>query len=131
MQADGRVGGGQQAEAGPPTARARSLLGFYLEAVGVPRFFATLAELADAAFLDSRVILAHLGLRPGRADRFLSDLGRHEEIGDPFLRELTEGAARAPIPVALGGHSLVAGGLMALIEHAWRERDRALPGAGG
>ena len=117
-------------QAAPP-AEARSLVGFYLVAVGVQRFFATLAELADAAFLDSRVILAHLGLRPSRADRFLSDLGRHEEIEDPFLRELTEGAARAAIPVALGGHSLVSGGLMALIEHAWRERDRALQGRSG
>ncbi|HJX61925.1 MAG TPA: hypothetical protein VJ578_05090 [Dehalococcoidia bacterium] len=116
MQADGRIGGGE----------ARSLVGFYLAAVGVQRFFATLAELADAAFLDSRVILAHLGLQPSRADRFLSDLGRHEDVEDPFLRELTEGAARAPIPVALGGHSVVSGGLMALIEHAWREHDRDL-----
>jgi len=130
MQADGRIKGGHQPGADASAAEARSLVGFYLAAVGVQRFFATLAELADAAFLDSRVILAHLGLRPGRADRFLSDLGRYEEIGDPFLRELTEGAARAPIPVALGGHSLVSGGLMALIEHAWRERDRALPDRG-
>jgi hypothetical protein len=88
-------------------------------------------ELADGAFLDSRVILAHLGLRPSRADRFLSDLGRHEDVEDPFLRELTEGAARAAIPVALGGHSVVSGGLMALIEHAWREHDRVLQEKGG
>jgi hypothetical protein len=116
MQAEGRIEGGQ----------ARSLVGFYLAEVGVRRFFATVAELADAAFLDSRVILAHLGLQPSRADRFLSDLGRYEEIEDPFLRELTEGAARAAIPVALGGHSLVSGGLMALIEHAWQEHDLTL-----
>jgi hypothetical protein len=121
MQADSRVGGGE----------ARSLVGFYLAAVGAQRFFATLAELADAAFVDSRVLLAHLGLRPSRADRFLSDLGRCDEIEDPFLRELTEGAARAAIPVALGGHSLVSGGLMALVEHAWRERDRALQRGSG
>jgi len=129
MQADGRIGG--RPETGPPPAEARSLLGFYLAAVGVQRFFATLAELADAAFLDSRVLLAHLGLRPSRADRFLSDLGRYEEIQDPFLRELTEGAARAAIPIVLGGHSAVSGGLMALIEHAWREHDRVLQGGRG
>jgi len=120
MQAEGRIESGQ----------ARSLVGFYLAAVGVQRFFTTLAELADAAFLDSRVILAHQGLEPSRADRFLSDLGRYEEIEDPFLRELTEGAARAVIPVLLGGHSLVSGGLMALIEHAWREHDRAVQQGG-
>jgi len=118
MQAEGRIEGGE----------ARSLVGFYLAAVGTQRFFATMAELADAAFLDSRVILAHLGLQPSRADRFLSDLGRYEEIEDSFLRELTEGAARAAIPVALGGHSVVSGGLMALIEHAWQEHDRELQG---
>jgi hypothetical protein len=123
MQADGRVGIGG--------GEARSLVGFYLAAVGVQRFFATLAELADAVFLDSRVILAHLGLRPGRADRFLSDLGRYQDIEDPFLRELTEGAARAAIPVVLGGHSAVSGGLMALIEHAWREHDRVLQEGSG
>jgi hypothetical protein len=113
VQAEGRIEGGP----------ARSLVGFYLAAVGMERFFATLAELADAAFLDSRVILAHLSLQPSRADRFLSDLGRYDEIEDPFLRELTEGAARAAIPVALGGHSLLSGGLMALIEHAWQEHE--------
>jgi len=118
MQAEGRLGGGQ----------ARSLLGFYLAEVGVERFFATLAELADAAFLDSRVLLAHLGIEASRADRFLSDIGRHEEIEEPFLRQFTEAARRAPIPVLLGGHSLVSGGLMALVEYAWQEHDRRLAG---
>ncbi len=118
MQAEGRLGGGQ----------ARSLLGFYLAEVGVERFFATLAELADAAFLDSRVLLAHLGIEASRADRFLSDIGRHEEIKEPFLRQFSEAARRAPIPVLLGGHSLVSGGLMALVEYAWQEHDRRLAG---
>jgi len=93
--------------------------------------FAYAVLVADATFLDSRVILAHLGLEPSRADRFLSDLGRYEEIEDPFLRQLSEGAARAAIPVALGGHSLVSGGLMALIDHAWQEHDRVLQQRGG
>ncbi len=118
MQAEGRLGGGQ----------ARSLLGFYLAEVGVERFFATLAELADAAFLDTRVLLAHRGIEASRADRFLSDVGRHEAIEEPFLRQFTQAAQRAPIPVVLGGHSLVSGGLMALVEHAWQEHDRRLAG---
>ena len=116
MQAEGRLGGGQ----------ARSLLGFYLAEVGVERFFATLAELGDAAFLDTRVLLAHQGIEASRADRFLSDIGQHEDIEEPFLRQFTEAAQRAPIPVALGGHSLVSGGLMALVEYAWQEHDRRL-----
>ena len=85
------------------------------------RFFAELAEMADAAFIDTRVIFAHMSRSPSRADRFLSDLGRYEEIDDPFLREFTEAAMKARIPVLLGGHSLVAGGLMALTELAWAD----------
>jgi hypothetical protein len=116
MQAEGRLQSGQ----------ARSLLGFYLAEVGEERFFVTLAELADAAFLDTRVLLAHLGIEARRADRFLSDVGWHEAIEEPFLRQFTQAARRAPIAVVLGGHSLVAGGLMALLEYAWQEHDRRL-----
>lgn len=117
LQADGRLEAGE----------ARSLLGFYLAEVGVDRFFAALAQLGDAAFIDSRVLLAHLSASGGsRRDRFLSDLGQPEEIEEPFLRRFTEAALAAPLPVLLGGHSLVSGGLMALIELAWQEHDRAL-----
>jgi len=96
----------------------RSILGFYLEQVGLGRFFDSLGELGDAAFIDSRVILGHIGPEPSRADRFHSDLGRPENIEDPFLREFTLAALEAPIPVVLGGHSLVSGGLLALIDIA-------------
>jgi len=113
MEADNRVA----------EARARSLLAYHLEAVGLARFFATLAELGDAAFIDTRVLLAHMPIEASREDRFLSDLGRWEEITEPFLREFTRGAVEAAIPVLLGGHSLMSGGLMALNEFAWAERD--------
>ena len=115
MRAEGRESG-----------KARSLLAYHLLEVGCERFFAEITEMVDAAFIDTRVIFAQLSQAPSRRDRFLSDSGRYEEIEDPFLRELTEGAARAAIPVALGGHSLVSGGLMALIEHAWQEHDLTL-----
>jgi hypothetical protein len=114
------------AAAGREGADARSLLGYHLQAVGLTRFFDELATLGNAAFIDTRVLLAHLGLHPSRADRFLSDLGQPGEIEDPFLREFTQAAIAAAIPVLLGGHSLVSGGLMALIEVAWREHDKAL-----
>jgi hypothetical protein len=114
MDADGRAASGE----------ARSLLGFYLEQVGPARFFATLAELGDAAIIDSRVLLAHLRIDAGREERFLSDLGRWPDIGEPALRELTRAAVEAPIPVLLGGHSLVSGGLMALNELAWRRAEQ-------
>ncbi len=110
----------------PAGHRPRSALGFLLEEVGVERFFARMAELGDALVLDTRVLESHMGLSPSREDRFQSDLFAWERIDDPFLRRLTRGAAEAPIPVLLGGHSLVSGGLMALNDAAWRENDRRL-----
>ena len=77
----------------------------------------------DALVHDARVLEAHLGLSPSRDDRFRSDLFDAESISDPWLRELTLAAADAPIPVLLGGHSLVTGGLMALGDVAWTEHD--------
>ncbi|MGE5595407.1 MAG: hypothetical protein ACM3S1_05165 [Hyphomicrobiales bacterium] len=109
-----------------PDHRPRSVLGFLLEALGPRRFFERMAELGDALVLDTRVIEAHLGATPSREDRFQSDLFAFEGIEDPFLRQFTEAAANAPRPVLLGGHSLVAGGLMLLNDIAWRENDRRL-----
>jgi hypothetical protein len=109
---------GMRAE-GRELGKARSLLAFHLQEVGCEKFFAELAEMVDAAFIDTRVIFAHMSRSLSRRDRFLSDMGRYGEIEDEFLREFTEAAMKAPIPVLLGGHSLVAGGLMALTEHAW------------
>lgn len=98
---------------------ARSILGFYLEEVGPRRFFAALAQMGNAAFLDTRVLFSHLSLKLTAEDRFLSDLGLADEIADPFLKEFTKEARSAAIPVVLGGHSLVAGGLMALVDAYW------------
>jgi len=106
---------GGRADAGA----ARSLLGFFLESVGLERFFETLSELGDAAFIDTRVLLGHKRIAASREDRFLSDLGDADAISEPFLRDFTRSALAAPLPVLLGGHSLMSGGLMALNEHAW------------
>jgi len=94
----------------------RSLLADYLELVGLERFFREMSELGDAMFLDSRVILAARQSWPSPADRFYSDLYSTNEIADPFLRDFTTAALAAPIPVVLGGHSLVSGGLWALVD---------------
>ncbi len=106
MRASGRLSGGL----------ARSLLADYMGLVGLERFFREAGELADAMFLDSRVMMAARGSWPSPADRFYSDLRRPEDGADPFLREFTAAALDAPIPVVLGGHSLVSGGLLALMD---------------
>lgn len=107
---------GMRASGRQAQGEVRSLLADYLEQVGIAGFFDELADLANGALLDSRVILAARGLWPSKRDRFNSDLHRWEEIEEPFLRHFTQAAAEAQIPVVLGGHSIVAGGLMALVE---------------
>ena len=94
----------------------RSVLGALLDRDGPAALGARLAELGDAALVDSRVLLAHrLGADeagwPAAEDRFASDLLDPASIHDPWLAELTASAAEAPIPILLGGHSLVGPGI--------------------
>ena len=74
------------------------------------------AALADGALLDTRVLLAHrVGADertwPSPEDRYASDLLLPSRITDPWLRDLTAAALDAPIPVLLGGHTLVGPGV--------------------
>lgn len=110
---------GMQAAGRDASGEARSVLGFLYAELGPRAFFSRMAELGQGMIFDSRVLFAHLGLRPTAAERFASDLFRVDEIADPRLREFTVAAADAPIPVLLGGHSVVGGGLWALAEMAW------------
>jgi hypothetical protein len=105
----------------------RSLVGFYLDRFGPVGLFDALAELSDAAIMDSRVLFAHLGLHLSAADRYYSDLLEAENIEHPMAREITVAARDARIPILLGGHSIVSGGLYALIDAAWRACDGSLP----
>ncbi len=94
----------------------RSMLVPWINGRGVQGFFADLSQMADAVLFDSRVLFAALGMNPSAADRYASDLLRPDLIEDPWLRDFTEAARTAPIPVVLGGHSVVAGGLHTLVE---------------
>lgn len=92
----------------------RSLLGKLVALLGPDGFFEELAQVADVALIDTRVLMASAGAYPSDADRFASDLFLIDDIEDPWLRAFTAAAARAPLPVLLGGHGIVAGGLYAL-----------------
>lgn len=98
----------------------RSILGLVLDDRGPSALGHALAELGDAAMVDTRVLLAHrLGADeaawPPAEDRFASDLLLADAIGDPWLRALTASARDARIPVVLGGHSVVGPGLRLLV----------------
>lgn len=94
----------------------RSVLGLALDAAGPEALGNFLAQLGDAAVVDTRVLMAHrLGANeeawPPPEDRYASDLLLVDRVRDPWLRALTAAAAAAPIPVALGAHTLVGPGL--------------------
>ena len=110
---------GMQAAGRDVSGEARSALGFLYAEVGPDAFFARMAELGDGMLLDSRVLFAHLGWRPGPAERFASDLFSVNAIIDPEVRAFTAAAAAAPIPVLLGGQTLVSGVLWTMVDAAW------------
>jgi hypothetical protein len=87
-----------------------------------------LASLGDAAILDTRVIMAAVAGSaddvgwPPEEDRFASDFGDAGRVTTPWLRELTEAAATAPVPFLFGGHALVSDGLRLVVAAAWQGR---------
>lgn len=107
----GMAASGRQAQ-----GNVHSLVARHFERVGPAAFFAELAEMTDLVIFDTRVVLASTGRWPSAADRYASDAGQPELIADSFLRELTQVAINAPVPVLLGGHGVVTGDLYALLE---------------
>lgn len=107
----------------------RSLLAILLREVGPERFFAHLAELGDAVVFDTRPLFAHIAPSLSAADRFASDLLRPDQVADPEIRAFTQAACDAAVPVVLGGHSLVTGGLWVLAQRAKVAKAAALAGA--
>ena len=93
-----------------------SLLGHFIDSVGQEEFFRYLAATCDVAFIDTRVLFAHRKLDLTEEERFLSDLGLWRELENEWLRGFTRAATEAAIPVVLGGHSLVTGGMWAIVD---------------
>jgi hypothetical protein len=105
MRASGRLERGE----------VRSLLGFLAQKSGFKAMFRMLEELGDAAIIDTRVLFAHLGLRPSRADRYAADIMKVSGIESGPLQEFAMAAASCRIPLIMGGHSLVSSGLLLLL----------------
>lgn len=99
-----------------PARPPASILGRTLAAGGPGAVGRLVSVFADGAIIDSRVLIAdRLGADerswPSDEDRYASDLLRSEDVRDAWLAALTHGAASAPVPVLLGGHTLVGPGL--------------------
>lgn len=93
-----------------------SLVADHIDRVGLEEFTAQLARVSDLVLWDTRVYLAHHNRWPPAQERFASDLGHPNQIADGRLRRLTEAALRAQVPIMLGGHNVVSGGLYMLLQ---------------
>ncbi|MFN8619680.1 MAG: hypothetical protein U0869_02890 [Chloroflexota bacterium] len=98
----------------------RSTLGRLVALRGPAALPDIVAELADGAILDTRVLMAdRLGADenawPSAEDRFAADLLRPAAIADPWLRELTAALAASSIPILPGAHTIVGPGIRRLL----------------
>ncbi len=94
----------------------RSLIGELLDDWGPERFVDRLSGMADGVLWDNRVWMAHRGLWPSAGDRFAADLGWVDQVHAPDLAALARAIGGARLPILTGGHSLVSGSLLALLE---------------
>ncbi|MHB8926529.1 MAG: hypothetical protein ACYC9Q_02540 [Bacillota bacterium] len=101
-----------------------SLVGHLIDREGPREFFRYLGSFCQAVVFDSRVLFAHWKKDVSDWDRFQSDLGRYDLVKDPQVREFTQAAVEASVPVILGGHALVSGGLWILAENVLATEGR-------
>lgn len=96
--------------------QVRSLLAEVVDELGIGVMVGMLTSICDGVLWDTRVWMAHKKPWPSRADRFAADLGWLDDIEDDRLKDFTEAIIKAPIPITTGGHGVVSGGVLALLE---------------
>lgn len=87
------------------------------------QFFDSLAEHVSAAILDTRPLLAIGSRSASTADRFRSDLLRADRIRNHEWKAFTRAARASSLPLLLGGHNLMSGGLYLLGRACWKRRN--------
>lgn len=107
---------GMRASGRQARGEVQSLVGDMLNDLGPARFVARLAAVVGGALWDTRVWMAQGGRWPSEADRMAADLGWVDQITDDDARGLTEAIVEAGLPIVTGGHGVVAGSLLALLE---------------
>jgi hypothetical protein len=93
----------------------KSIIGKMFEEMGLDSTFSFIESANHGAIMDSRVPFAHIRGSVKTEDRFFSDLGIYEEVRDPWVKNFTKRVIESPIPILTGGHSLISGGLWALV----------------
>ena len=109
-----------------PDSPPRSILASLMARSSPAELIEELARMGDAVVLDTRVLMASVGgssdasAWPPEEERFASDFGDHGRVATPWLRELTEAAGGASVPILFGGHALVSDGLRLIMAAAWQ-----------
>ncbi|ACB85786.1 hypothetical protein [Natranaerobius thermophilus] len=105
--------------------KVSSFMGNLLEDLGPQGLFSYLEKVGEAALIDTRVMFYHMkrGLPDQQGadlDRFYSDLFLYEYVQDPVIKEFTKCGYQSSMPLLMGGHSLVSGGIYALTSLIYR-----------
>ena len=112
----------------PEGHQARSILAYLIQAHGAQEVFCELLpQFCSAAFIDLIPIIEHMELTCSRSDRFSADLLQHSDIENEVLREIIIAITQSPIPIAVGGHSLVSSSLEILNQLVWDVADNLIP----
>lgn len=111
----------------PKGHQARSFLGYLIQAYGPQEVFCKLLpQFCSAAFVDLIPIIEHMNISCSRNDRFSADLFQHDAIKNKELREIILAITQSPIPIAVGGHSLVSSSLEILNQLVWDVADNLI-----
>ncbi len=111
MSASGRLERGE----------VNSLVGRIFAAWGPERFIQEMEALAGAVLWDTRVVMAQLYGWPSAHERFSFDVGRCDLLGNKELEPWCQALHESAAPIISGGHNVVSGGLLALIETVYPE----------
>ena len=112
----------------PPGHHPYSTLGDLIESKGAETFFTrTLPLMCDAAFIDLIPVLAYLHPDTTQEDRHAAFLMDESGIEHSGLRTIIRSINTSPIPIAIGGHTLVGSGIELLNQRAWDSIDGIRP----
>ena len=91
-----------------------SLLKYFFKSENFDNLFKFFENIFDGVIFDTRIIFSLFAGEYEQEDVYLSDMKIWQKIKNPFIKFFTKKIAESKIPIILGGHSVVNGGLMAL-----------------